>query len=459
MKNLFGQKSFLWMGMICLIMVFYAPSGWGEELPEGFKLNASSIDAALDKTFEGHTIKSLLTEKQEWWIRNHALEIELQHSKPYPVDPNFVEATLKYAGDIKFDPKTRDVIGYKAGCPFPYISDDDPHKATKIIWNQYLIAGWPAPEVQWAPRFGYLLVEGKRGPVNTMEWVLLRTFGQGRFYHTNGEPVVDDEFYFKQVLLARDPYDVRGIGSLKFRYRYDRMDDGWVYVRSVRRTRRIAGGGWFDPIGGTDQLNDELSIYSAYPTWFPEYKYLGRRLILAMAHLPEFLWEPEAADQYPGFDLKNPPYWNPTQPWAPREVYVIEGTMPKEHVYSKRIYYIDCEGLVPHMSEAYDKKGEFTKMTLNFNWILKGMGGPHDYGVETLGIETIDWKRMHATIASEGGNYRRNPPGIGMDYLSIGLMEAVAEGKWLPPEFPEPKPGEPKYWKDFDVDFTFMKLK
>jgi hypothetical protein len=450
-------KPFMCIGIFFITLALAFSTAEGEELQEGFKLNAGNIDQSLQKTFEGHTIQSLLTEKLEWHIREHGLEIELQHSKPYAVDPAWIEATKKYSKDVQFDPETRDVKGYKAGCPFPNISNDDPHKAVKVIWNQYLTGGWPRPEVQFAPTFGYLIVDGKRGPVNDMEWALLRVWTRGRLHaekHT-----LDPNMYYKQILLARAPYDIRGIGSLRIRYFHGKRDDGWTYVRMVRRTRRISGGAWSDPIGGTDQLNDELSIFSAYPIWYPEYKFLGRRHVLAMAHLKEFLWKYGERDEYPDFDIENPPYWNPKLPWAPREVYVIEAKMPPEHVYSKRIYYIDIEGFVPHIMEAYDKKGDFVKMAYNFNMNLKGMASKHDYGVETQGIIVMDFNRMHATIGIEGNNYRRNPPGVEAKDISIATMEAIAKGKWDEPVYPEPEKGEPMYFDDFDIKFTCMDLK
>ncbi|MGB9498379.1 MAG: DUF1329 domain-containing protein [Dissulfuribacterales bacterium] len=456
MRYTLKSKSYLLIGVICLMMVFGSSVAWAE-LKAGTVINADNIDQMKPQKFEGKTIASMLPEKIEWWIRNHGLNITLRHSEPYPVDPLWIKATEKYSKYVKFDTKTRDVSGYKAGLAFPNISDDDPYKAEKLIWNMYLTGGWPRPTYQFIPRFVYLMIDGKRGIERTMTWAFLRVWMTGRL---NGDPVIGDgNIYYKQIVEAREPYDIRGLGTFRKRYIGGKLDDGWAYLRSVRRTRRISGGAWSDPIGGTDQLNDELTIFSAYPAWFPKYKYLGKRYILAVAHSPVFPWQPGSSNPYPCTDSKNPPYWNPIAVWEPKEVYVIEASMPEEHVFSKRIYYCDVKAWVPYFSEAYDKRGDFTKINMLQNKVIKGMDSPTSVGVMAAGIYTYDFKRMHATLAYQGPMTRRNPPGMGERDVSLSIMEAIAEGKWHEPEFEQPPKGKLMYLKDFDIDWKTLKLK
>ena len=455
MRYRLKYKPILLIAAIGLAMIFAAPS-MAEDLKAGTVINAKNLDQMKSQTFMGKTIGSMLTEKIEWWIRNHNLELTLKIPEPFPVDPRWVEATKKYAGEVKFDPQTRNVTGYKAGLTFPNITDDDPNKGDKLIWNLYHTGGWPRESFQHIPLFQFLFISGTTGLEQAQTWILERIWMTGNLMGDN--PVLGDgSIYYKQLIMALEPFDIRGVGAFKIRYNDGRADDSWVYARSVRRTRRLSGGGWFDPIGGTDELNDEVSIFSPYPNWFPAYKYLGRRTILA-PYCPGEGWDTKA-NTYPHIDLKNAPYWNPKVEWEPREVFMVEATMPDEHIYSKRIYYIDSEAWVPYFSEAYDKKNEFVKMMLTANKIQYGMQGPTDIGLRDPLVYAIDWKRMHCTIAAWGDNWSRNPA-MGPDDISVSMTEAIAQGKFQSPVFPPPAiKYEPKYLKDFNLDWSTYKLK
>ncbi len=57
----------------------------------------------------------------------------------------YVEATEKYAGQVKLTPEGT-VEGYVAGLPFPTIDPNDPNVALKLAWNfnyrPYLTDDW-----------------------------------------------------------------------------------------------------------------------------------------------------------------------------------------------------------------------------------------------------------------------------------------------------------------------------
>ena len=130
--------------------------------------------------------------------------------------------------------------------------------------------------------------------------------------------------------------------------------------------------------------------------------------------------------------------WNPKQPWEPREVYVVEATLPEEHIYSKRVYYVDAKVWVPFMGECYDKRGELVKMLVNSNRPVKGNDAVNSWGLEEADGYSIDYKRNHATIFLQGPASRRNPPGMGPDDVSLSVMEAIAQGTYQEPKFPQP---------------------
>lgn len=455
MRYALKSKSYLLIGVICLMMVFGSSVAWAE-LKSGTVINADNIDEMKPQKFEGKTIASMLPERIEWWIRKHGLIITLKHSETLPMNPRWIEATEKYSGDVKFDLKTKNVSGYKAGLAFPHIKNDDPNKACKILWNMYLSGGYPKQDFFYIPFFKYQLIDGKRGLERTMLWAFLRVFNQGTL---SGQYPIDesDPIYFKQILMALEPYDLRGIGTFFKRYKDGRTDDVWAYLRSVRRTRRLSGGTWMDPIGGTDQLNDEIEISSAYPSWYTDFKYLGKRYVLAIAHSREPSFTKD--NKFPTIDLKNPPYWNPVDTWEPREVYVIEVILPKEHTYSKRIIYIDTQIPIGYYSESYDKKGEFVKEYLLAYYATVGLDSPTSWSIRAQSGFILDFKRMHGTVWHEAEATRLNPPGMGLNDVSLSVMEAIAQNKYKVRKFKGPGKGKPVYLKDFNLDWETLNLK
>jgi Protein of unknown function (DUF1329) len=400
------------------------------ELPAGAVIEKDNLDRIKGDTFEGKTIGSMLPEKMEFLIRNHGMKMTLRKSEAVPKDPRWVEATKKYAGEVQFDPQTRRISGYKAGLAFPNVDPKDPHAAVKLMWNADKTGGYPRANLQDYPLFAFLFIDGDKGIERVQHWALIRYFMTGR---VDGQPVLGDgSIHYNQLLFAHYPYDISGLGTFTVRYNDGRPDDISAYLKSVRRMRKLSGGAWADPIGGTDQLADEIEVMSAYPLWYPEYKLLGKRWMLAVAHSKAPPWNKDEADQqkaFPNVDLSSPPYWNPKDDWEPREVYAIEATMPPEHPYSRRVMYLDADTWVFYFGEAYDKKGDFWKASIfNMRPLRTEDGG---WSLISNQGHTIDLKRRHATIFVHDKLSRFNTKGVGPDDVSLGVLEAAGRGSYI----------------------------
>ena len=264
-KSLFVVRKlsiFCLVGIVLGVMVVAAGAA---ELPAGTVINKANIDKVMNDTFEGKTIRSMLLPSQEWQIRNWALQIKLRHSKIAKMAPALIKATKKYAKDVKFNPKTREVTGWKAGVPFPeahYSTStpkamrdfmNDPYAGDKIIWNYYLahLGG----RTQYCPH-SWLLESANKGLERRQDWYWLRYYMKGRL---EGPPVMGDgSILSKTLFFVTAPYDMKGVGIFTVRYDLPKLEDTWVYVKSVRRTRRLSGGAWMDPVDGLDMLNDEI---------------------------------------------------------------------------------------------------------------------------------------------------------------------------------------------------------
>ncbi|MDI6777384.1 MAG: DUF1329 domain-containing protein [Syntrophales bacterium] len=449
---------FCLVGIVVGVMAYAASAA---ELPAGTIINKANLDKVMNDTFEGKTIRSMLIASQEYQIRNWALQMKLRHSKLPKMGKAFLEATEKYAKDVKFDPKAREVTGWKAGLPFPEASPvtsspaavaefiKDPYAGDKVIWNYYY--GHQGGRTQHCPH-SWLLVSADTGLERRQDWFWLRYYTKGRMDGPGKPPVVDDALISRTLFFVTAPYDMRGIGIFALRYDSPKLEDNWVYVKSVRRTRRLSGGAWVDPVDGLDMLNDEIWIINARPSWYKSFKLLDKRWVLVIAN--DFVdWQEGAKtveEEFPSVDLKNWPHWNPAlvpgNEWEPREVWVVEGIPPAYHPHSRRVLYADVHAPPTiYIGEGYDKEGKlwkYVQYTIGSNNAetarenRKTQRGktvrmiPPSPTEETCNGITpegfyIDFKRRHASH-----HYDRiwdANPGFGPNDVTLGHLEAAGK--------------------------------
>lgn len=400
------------------------------ELQAGFVIDKGNYDKIKSETFEGKTIASMVPDKLELMIKDHGLTIKLAHSKPIQMDPKYVAATEEHSKNVKFDPATRTMSGWTAGMPFPpeTIKLDDPNAGDKIIWNLR------------APTYGatmdlrdisFVFISGAAGVERVQRWQSRRYYMEGRL---DGGPINegDGTIAQKTYLFATSPQDIRGLGTFSIRYNDPtsaKPDDTWAYLKSVRRTRRLSGGAWMDPIGGTDQLYDDWDIWDAFPTKYRTNKLVGRRWVLAVAHSPLVSVDNSKRDtpaEFPSVGLTEAPYFFPAKhiEWEPREVYVVEGTPPPEHPYSKKVVYMEVAFPRPYLGEMYDQKGEFWKYMIFQN--RPDIGDDGYKAVMPVVGHVIDVKRNHSTTWS--ANMKANPKGVKESDVSLSKLEEVATG-------------------------------
>jgi len=423
------------LAQLCCVLAFtslFAGPGMthAAEVPAGTVLSKDNLDTLRNEVFEGKTIGSMIPEKMEWMIRNQGLTLKIAHSKKIEMDPKYVEATQKYAKDVKFDPASRTVSGWTAGMLFPpeAIRMDDPNAGDKVIWNLRAATYGATMDLR---DISFVFIGGDKGIERVQRWQSRRYYMEGRL---DGGPVSvgDGSIAQKTYLFATSPQDIRGLGTFSIRYNQPdsaRPDDTWAYLKSVRRTRRLSGGAWMDPIGGTDQLYDDWDIWDAFPTKYRQNKLIGKRWVFAVAHSPEVsvdLSKRGSAEEFPSVGLADAPFYYPAKhiEWEPREVYVVEGTPPPEHPYSKKVVYMEVAFPRPYLGEMYDQKGEFWKYMIFQNRPDVGEDG-YQAVMPVVG-HVIDVKRNHSTTWSS--NMKSNPSGVKESDVSLAKLEEVASG-------------------------------
>lgn len=421
------------LSLACLIGgLFVASTGIASaaELTAGTVISKDNFDAIKNDTFEGKTIASMVPEKLELMIRQYGLKIKIAHSKKIEMDPRYVEASRKNADAVKFDPATRTMSNWSAGMPFPpqTIKPNDPNAGDKIIWNLRAATYGATMDLR---DISFVFISGKTGVERVQRWQSRRYYMEGRL---DGGPVKegDGTIAQKTFLFATSPQDIRGLGTFSIRYNDPtsaKPDDTWAYLKSVRRTRRLSGGAWMDPIGGTDQLYDDWDIWDAFPTKYRANKLIGKRWVLAVAHSPLVSVDKGKRDtpqEFPSVGLTEAPYYFPAShiEWEPREVFVVEGTPPAEHPYSKKTVYMEVDFPRPYLGEMYDQKGEFWKFMVFQN--RPDIGDDGYKAVMPVVGHVIDVKRNHSTTWSS--NMKSNPKGVKESDVSLSKLEEVATG-------------------------------
>jgi hypothetical protein len=400
------------------------------ELEPGFVITKENLDKVRSETFEGKSIGSMIPEKMEWMIKNMGLTIKIAHSKKIVMDPKYVEASKKNIDTVKFNQADRTMSGWVSGQPFPpeVIKMDDPYAGDKVIWNLRAATYGATMDLR---DICFVFISGEKGVERVQRWQSRRYYMEGRL--DNGPATVGDgSIAQKTYLFATSPQDIRGLGTFSVRYNQadsKKADDTWAYLKSVRRTRRLSGGAWMDPIGGTDQLYDDWDIWDAFPTKYRSNKLVGKRWVFAVAHSPDLSVDKTKRDtpeEFPSVGLTDAPYFFPAKHivWEPREVYVIEGTPPPEHPYSKKVGYIEVDFPRPYLGEMYDQKGEFWKYMIFQNRPDVGEDG-YKAVMPVVG-HVIDVKRKHSTTWSS--NMKSNPKGVKENDVSLEKLEEVATG-------------------------------
>lgn len=398
-----------------------------EEIAPGTVVTAASIDRLNAGTFEGTTLSDLMIPRLDWQVRNHGLSVTLKKSQEPPLDPRQIAKTAKYKGQATLDPATHNIINYTAGIPFPDLKADDPEAGAKAIWNFYF--GWRPFDIILG-RFSYVLIDGRRGPDRTQEWWFRR-------YHMASRNTTEQDFegdgsiYHKTLLFAQAPQDIKGLGTFSIRYMSPKLDDVWAYVRTVRRVRRLSGGAWMDPIGGTDELQDDIAIFNAHPTWYTQYKLLGKKKLLTVANskwtYDVGTWNENGksiAEQFPHIDFGTAPYWNVHDRWEPRDVWVVEAVAPVEHPYSRKVVYIDAKTWFATIGEAYDRKGDWWKWMQYATSPVTSADGSGARFEQSAWIQFIDFQREHATHIGISKEHHYNPLGLSQDDFTLSQLES-----------------------------------
>jgi hypothetical protein len=245
-------------------LVLLLTAGASQAVNPGDKIDASSVGQVKDMISPGIQ-----------WMVEHGMPITVVGSKEIEMPKAYLDATEKYSGQVKLSADGRRVENYVAGLPFPKIDPADPQAAIKIMWNydnkpegtdDIDLRNFDADTGTMGTNGGELSVE--------RHFLLdhLRAISYtGRLY-VDPKPTFEpnpDGVRGKQALYPiLEPFDLKGVGTLSFRYLDpEKQDDTWLYLPSLRRVRRLSSAQRSDALFGQDTDVDSYYGYAGNPAW------------------------------------------------------------------------------------------------------------------------------------------------------------------------------------------------
>ena len=293
------------------------------------------------------------------------LEIGPPH-RDYSPAPVYLEATRRFRGRARVGPGG-ELLDYVAGQPFPVDEvdcDADPQAGAKLIWD--FVYRWQGFGVESHFRYVYL----DRGEVlplryggTTFGW-LLKHRPEPRYLAQGGDVFPKEIRAVVVGFEVEEPDSARGTRTLTYRYEDSfappprfRPEDTWIYMRDLRRIRKISETQRSIAVAGTDFSFDDLFSFSGLP-WQYEWRCVGERDVLAPMNTRRL--------GYPYVDLTD---FGPSglslahDRYELRRAIVLE-MRPRDpsHPYQRKEIWLDRQTLQPLYSFAYDRTGALWKI-------------------------------------------------------------------------------------------------
>ncbi len=290
---------------------------------------------------------------------------------------HFKDATAKFAGQVTLDDKGA-IQNFKAGTPFDRSTfiEGDRASGFKAMWNfnyRYLAYGLYLHKNDWvwAERGGnhddheimknpesakYYKGGGTFSRVLHLRYQRMQCVNLTMLDHPNTGYRMDDKWCdnieWRDFSDFWHPFDIAGTAFIVMRYSDPyKADDGWAYIPSLRRVRRISVEVKSDSLLGTEETLEDYSGFNGRVLEW-EWEYVGRTKMLAVAR-SRYAW--------PYFG--GPNGITSIDDWALREVDVIYGTPNRaNHPYSIKVMIIDSHNSLGWYAESYDSAGKLYKV-------------------------------------------------------------------------------------------------
>ena len=344
---------------LALSLVLCATGNASEPPAPGTVLDASNV--ATYAEYIDETLVNLIADGD--------FTLEVTASESFAIHPAFAAATEQYRGQPSLPDEPGVLNNYVAGRPFPDPPDsNDPRAGDKIAWNlRYTYAG-DSSEVK---PFYWQYRNMRSGKI---ERELSFAAMALRFKHrVVMEPVPDlpnnqSQIFNGLYLQVLAPSDIRNTQVLIHRLEDDtRQEEGWLYLGTQRRVRRLPTGQNTDSFLGSDIMIEDFLGYNGR-LMDMEWRYLGAVQVLMPFFRHDELDLSDRTAGEDGFlfvDFFGQGNCFPKIKWQYRTAYLVEAVPKwKQHPLSKRLYYVDAETFVPAYGRLYDNSGKLWKFAV-----------------------------------------------------------------------------------------------
>lgn len=366
----------------------------------------SAEQIAVDTIIDANNIAQhahLLDETLVQLISEGAFELEVTATESFAPHPGYQAGTELNAGSVSLGPGAGDLLGYQSGRPFAAPpSADDPRAGDKIAWNMRHAYLGDSSEI--APFFWQYrnMRNGK------LERELSFAAKGLKFKHrVLMDPIPDlpnnpAEIFNGLYLQVLSPPDLRNTQLLIHRLEDDtKQEQGWLYLGTQRRVRRLPTGQNTDAFLGSDIMIEDFLGYNGRimdMTW--RYVETKKVLLPFYRHNDLQLSDRSHVDGYHFIDFGGKGDCFPKIKWQFREAHVLEASPTwSQHPLSKRLYYVDTETYFPAYGRLYDRGGKLWKFA------IAGYSHPDHHIPENAGshvpiidtVSMIDLQAQHCT--------------------------------------------------------------
>jgi len=369
------------------------------------------------------------------WAVEQGMDMHIVEYKHIAEPKAYVDATEKYASQTELA-EDGSLKNWTAGRPFPKIDSSDPKAATKLMHNfekTHYFTDDLNVHLPDADTGSFAIDPSGKRSYNIerhfiADWSRRLRF-RGRLVHDpiHEIPQNDNQTFGKEGFYPLiEPFDLKGVGSISYRYLDpSRLDDTWLYVPMIRRVRRMSSAQRSDALFGQDIDMDSFGGYAGQIAWF-DWKLIGEKPMLASLHgenLPPKVCERDGGMTY-------------CENWEMRpKVYIIEGTAKvPNYAYSKRMIFMDAETFFIAYADMYDQAGELWKTVIQNIRTSKRPNPKIDfeYPEERMFVyafTVLDMQLMHGTRAAIPGMQFPEEPGW---FIDIGFDDphSVTEDWW-----------------------------
>lgn len=323
----------------------------------------------------------VLTPSMQWAMHRN-VHIKVIDPEPIVMETWRVDATEQYHAQVRLSEDGKSLENYVAGIPFPFVTEEDPQAAIKIMYNfenRIIIDDLAALDFECAT--GDIDREKGLHVQRAGRFAALRRLHFTGRLRIDPKPIIetpDDIRYRESLGPVVEPFNIKGAAFSYIRYQDSgRQDDAWLYLPATKRVRRLSTAQRSEGIFGTDVDLDSYGGFAGNPGWF-DWQLLGKRTLLAPFHSDKDRMEWCAA---PGNFMF-------CDSWEPREFYVIAArSLIPGYNFSLRVIYVDAQSMLIPFTEVYDHQGQLWRAYVQ--QIRAGLDRPFKEATESVYAEKI----------------------------------------------------------------------